>query len=284
MILQKEITTRAQEWGVPPATVDKDYVLGHFLSAFAKAYQEQLIFKGGTCLRKCYIDNYRFSEDLDFTAADKDFVLEEQPLKELANEVQESIGIQLDVGTIKHLQFKDVPKGYQVNIKYWGANHSRNQRPLPPERWHTKIKLEISTDELILLDTPYREIFHPYSDTLGDHTTVACYSIAEIVSEKLRALKQRSYTAPRDFYDLYYLSKQLRKEDWEIIVPTFLKKMAHKGLEFHSFKDLIDDGKISNVKRAWKTSIAHQIQPDMNAEKIIDGVVQLIKRHLPNGQ
>jgi predicted nucleotidyltransferase component of viral defense system len=135
-----------------------------------------------------------------------------------------------------------------------------------------------------LLDTPYREIFHPYSDTLGDHTTVACYSIAEIVSEKLRALKQRSYTAPRDFYDLYYLSKQLRKEDWEIIVPTFLKKMAHKGLEFHSFKDLIDDGKISNVKRAWKTSIAHQIQPDMNAEKIIDGVVQLIKRHLPNGQ
>ena len=25
------------------------------------------IFKGGTCLKKCYFDTYRFSEDLDFT-------------------------------------------------------------------------------------------------------------------------------------------------------------------------------------------------------------------------
>ena len=25
------------------------------------------VFKGGTCLKKCYIETYRFSEDLDFT-------------------------------------------------------------------------------------------------------------------------------------------------------------------------------------------------------------------------
>ncbi|MEZ4424280.1 MAG: nucleotidyl transferase AbiEii/AbiGii toxin family protein [Gemmatimonadota bacterium] len=30
--------------------------------------REHLIFNGGTCLRKCYIADYRFSEDLDFTA------------------------------------------------------------------------------------------------------------------------------------------------------------------------------------------------------------------------
>jgi len=24
-------------------------------------------FKGGTCLKKCYFETYRFSEDLDFT-------------------------------------------------------------------------------------------------------------------------------------------------------------------------------------------------------------------------
>jgi predicted nucleotidyltransferase component of viral defense system len=28
------------------------------------------IFKGGTCLRKCYYETYRFSEDLDFTVVD----------------------------------------------------------------------------------------------------------------------------------------------------------------------------------------------------------------------
>jgi predicted nucleotidyltransferase component of viral defense system len=28
------------------------------------------VFKGGTCLRKCYYETFRFSEDLDFTIID----------------------------------------------------------------------------------------------------------------------------------------------------------------------------------------------------------------------
>ena len=76
MILQKEIVQKAQEWKVPPNTVDKDYVLGHFLSVVVAHYKDELVFKGGTCLRKCYIGNYRFSEDLDFTALNKNFVLD----------------------------------------------------------------------------------------------------------------------------------------------------------------------------------------------------------------
>lgn len=28
------------------------------------------VFKGGTCLKKCYFETYRFSEDLDFTLTD----------------------------------------------------------------------------------------------------------------------------------------------------------------------------------------------------------------------
>lgn len=28
------------------------------------------VFKGGTCLRKCYYETYRFSEDLDFNVVD----------------------------------------------------------------------------------------------------------------------------------------------------------------------------------------------------------------------
>src|SRR5690606_9675794 len=114
------------------------------------------------------------------------------------------------------------PKGFQVYIKYWGANHSKNQRPLPSIRWHTKIKLEVSTDEVIFLDTPKLDIMHPYSDSLTGDTQIKCYSINEIVSEKLRALKQRSYTAPRDFYDLFHLTQKFLKEDWESIIPVFL--------------------------------------------------------------
>lgn len=286
MVLQRELMQKAQVWKVPPATVDKDYVLGHFLSVFVEQYQDSLVFKGGTCLRKCYIENYRFSEDLDFTALDKDFVLEQKVLGSIAKSVEERTGIQCYVEKIKPLIFQDEHKGFQVYIKYWGANHSKNQRPLPPNRWHTKIKLEVSTDEVKLSAVEKLDIMHPYSDTLTGVKQIPCYSIKEVVAEKLRALKQRSYTAPRDFYDLYHLTQDFSKDDWETVIPIFMKKMEHKKLEYRSADDLIDQSKLKNVKRAWKTSIAHQIiegrQPD--ADEIIHTVVARIKTYLPHSQ
>lgn len=63
MILQSEIIRKAEEAGVPPDTIDKNWVLGHFLSELYKTEwaNEFLIFKGGTCLKKCYFPDYRFS-------------------------------------------------------------------------------------------------------------------------------------------------------------------------------------------------------------------------------
>jgi predicted nucleotidyltransferase component of viral defense system len=284
MILQKEIIEKSKEWKVPPDTVDKDYVLGHFLSIFFETYKEDLIFKGGTCLRKCYIENYRFSEDLDFTARYNDFVLEKKTLESIARTITDRTGIQFHVGEISQLVFNDEPKGFQLPIKYWGGNHSKNQQPPPPSRWQTKIKLEVSTDEVLLTEAESLFIMHPYSDELQGEKICPCYSIDEVIAEKLRALKQRSYTAPRDFYDLFHLTQKFSKNDWNRIKPLFLKKMEHKNLEYTSPSDLVDKAKIINVKRAWKTSVAHQIteghQPD--SDEIIAEVENKIKTFLPD--
>lgn len=77
MILQKEIRTFAEQLKVPPDTIDKDYVLGHFLrEMFCQPWaKEHLLFKGGTCLKKCYFENYRFSEDIDATIIHPSFKL-----------------------------------------------------------------------------------------------------------------------------------------------------------------------------------------------------------------
>ncbi len=55
---------------VDPMVIDLDYSLGWFLLGLRSMSDSfmGLIFKGGTCLRKCYFSDYRFSEDLDFTA------------------------------------------------------------------------------------------------------------------------------------------------------------------------------------------------------------------------
>lgn len=285
MIVQREIQQKASEWKVPPDTVDKDYVLGHFLSVFAQHYANQLIFKGGTCLRKCYIENYRFSEDLDFTSGNVDFILEQKEVNQIAKTAGKQTGIEFSVEKVKPLISRDLLKGYQVYIKYWGANHSKNQRPLPPGRWLTKIKLEVSTDEIVIADTPGKMIKHPYSDSLTGALEVLCYSTKEIVAEKLRSLKQRSYTAPRDFYDLYYLTEHYTSRDWEELIPIFLKKMEHKELSYNSPEDLIDEQKLLNVERAWKTSVAHQIHAEHQPEaaEIIKSTAKRIKKHLPTG-
>ena len=49
--------------------VEKDYVLGWLLWGIgaSESLGDSWVFKGGTCLKKCYIETYRFSEDLDFT-------------------------------------------------------------------------------------------------------------------------------------------------------------------------------------------------------------------------
>ena len=61
MILQKDIVTIAEDAGVAKTVIDKDWVLGHFIAALFSIPEitENLVFKGGTCLRKCWFPDYR---------------------------------------------------------------------------------------------------------------------------------------------------------------------------------------------------------------------------------
>ena len=78
-----------------------------------------------------------------------------------------------------------------------------------------------------------RPIHHEYSDILSEATTagIPCNSIQEVLSEKLRALIQRSYTAPRDFYDIWYLPQNVSELNWSEIVEAFHKKMKFKNID-----------------------------------------------------
>src|SRR5450759_853385 len=56
------------------------------------------VFKGGTCLKKCYFETYRFSEDLDFTLSDESHLGIDFPVptfREIGAWVYEQTGIEL---------------------------------------------------------------------------------------------------------------------------------------------------------------------------------------------
>ena len=90
MITRAEIDDRVRLWGLREDVVEKDYVLGWVLWGVGTdpLLQRTWVFKGGTCLKKCFIETYRFSEDLDFT------VLDDGPIE--SNEVLEAISRVLD--------------------------------------------------------------------------------------------------------------------------------------------------------------------------------------------
>ncbi len=68
MIDKKEIESKAREFEIHPANVERDYVFGWLLfGIFSISNLKETIFlKGGNALRKGYFKNTRFSTDLDF--------------------------------------------------------------------------------------------------------------------------------------------------------------------------------------------------------------------------
>ena len=100
MIDRRELLAAAGNLGLLPSVVEKDYVLGWVLAGIFNdpVLAKHWVFKGGNCLKKCYFETYRFSEDLDFTLTDEsdlnlDFLL--GAFREVSAWVYEQTGIEL---------------------------------------------------------------------------------------------------------------------------------------------------------------------------------------------
>ena len=264
MILQKEIANISEQLGVSKSVIDKDWMLGHFIAAIFNEpeLKDTLIFKGGTCLKKCWFEDYRFSEDLDFTSKSPEFELTQNHLKFITKHIEDNTGVITHIVSLRPLQFQNKLTGYEAIIKFWGADHPKNVMPPLPDRWQTKIKIEIILYEEMIFEVTERPVSHPYSDKLALENAIPCYKIEEILSEKIRALIQRSYTAPRDYYDIWYLSNSFPDLNWRVIVEAFYKKMKFKNIKFTGVDQLINPKSDKALKGAWKNSLGHQIQPD----------------------
>ena len=69
MISKDRILFAAAEKMIRADMVEKDHALGWLLMGIARHPLPGLwVFKGGTCLKKCFFETYRFSEDLYFTS------------------------------------------------------------------------------------------------------------------------------------------------------------------------------------------------------------------------
>lgn len=277
MITAKEINTFSERLGVPATTIDKDWVLGHVLAGiYSNAYfRENLIFKGGTCLKKCYFADYRFSEDLDFTSPHLEKGKLLSNLKKAIQYIQSETGILFGKIKIAGNLFKGNLAAYKCTIPFWGAHHPKNKKPPPEERWMSPIKMDVTLHEILCLENEEREIIHPYSDAVSNRFAV-CYAMEEIISEKFRALLQRNYAAPRDYYDLWHITGSLNSAAWVNVAIAFKKKCAYKNIDFKSTDDFFDTGKTTACEKEWINSLAHHLMDVPSFDTVISDLKALM--------
>ena len=147
MISQLELAALRAEWSLGQDDIEKDYVLGWLLSGIAENAElaNTWAFKGGTCLRKCYHETYRLSEDLDFTIIEGG---PEEPadllriFEDLAAWVREASGIELvvDDRSFKRTRNKRGRGTTIGRVAYRGPNASASM---------PKVKLDLTSDELL---------------------------------------------------------------------------------------------------------------------------------------
>jgi len=273
MITKQELMRAAGEKQIDPTVLERDYALGWVLWGVSNdaVLSKRLVFKGGTSLKKCWFEDYRFSEDLDFTAKER---INEAELKDsldaLADRVSEASGLLIDKGKtiIKETRDFEKQESYKATIYFVGPRGD-NRSPL-------RVKFDISHYERIVLPTVKAKIIHPYSDAKDCECEVTTYCIEEIIAEKLRALLQRSRA--RDYYDIWYVLKNkgdaIRRAH---VVDAFKKKAEYKNVPFEDVDALIGDDKYDAIKPSWETQLSHQLIYTPKFELIRNEFNELVK-------
>lgn len=218
------------------------------------------VFKGGTCIKKCYYDDYRFSEDLDFTLLDEKYIVNEKFIRNIIKKATEISRINFHIFSFRKQIFEDKDQGYEIVLKFWGANHKKNQKPLPVNRWLDKIKLDIVFAEIMFDQSSSKSILHNYSDQNLITNQVNTYSYNEIVAEKLRALIERN--RPRDIYDNWYFAMNTSSIDYSEIKKLLIRKSEYKGIKIAGIEQFINDDKRLKNKNEWISSLGNQINPN----------------------
>lgn len=120
-----------------------------------------------------------------------------------------------------------------------------------------KVKLDLTSDELLVSDPVLRSIGHPYTDRLTVDR-VLCYSIDELFGEKLRALAERC--RPRDLYDVVHMYRHPDLVSLARAVRDALAaKCAFAGIDMPTAETISSSPFRAEIEREWENMLGHQL-------------------------
>jgi predicted nucleotidyltransferase component of viral defense system len=233
--------------------VEKDFILHQILLGLSENefFRENFMFKGGTCLIKCYLGYFRFSEDMDFTWK-KQEAFKGMPRKEIRRRLSKTINT---VGKLLENAAKENGLDFRCDkkdkhyVEFGGGN-----KTVTFKMWYVSeflgresfVKIQINFLEelhfpgvrnaaasLLLVkdgkDAKTAEIRLLFPEEYGQYSKkimLETYDIREILCEKIRAMLTRKGTKARDFVDVYLICREFD------IRPESLEKQAEDKIAF----------------------------------------------------
>ena len=217
-----------------------------------------LIFKGGTCLIKCYLDYPRFSTDLDFTWRRQSAweSLGTKALRRALRPVQRGfLGRLAGHAAAQGLQFdpdRDVQYG-QSNRMMTALLHYESVARLPG-----LVKVQVNFTERLLYSTKRVEAHSLLKGDLpgalrlldsdlpiryAQPVHVEAYDPREILAEKGRAILTRTAAKARDLLDLYLLEARfgLKLENHAADVLTKTRLAVAQAERYHDQLETVGD-------------------------------------------
>lgn len=253
---------------IPEAVLERDYCISWLLIGLSRApLRRKLAFKGGTALKRCYFEDYRFSEDLDFT------LLEEISLDALKKELEI---VYTEVKTASGITFRFSREDSQPHQNSY-TFYLGYEGPLPMTTGGKEIKVDVTLKEHLANPLEDRIVLKSYSEysDLPEDARILIYSLDEIATEKAVALLDRARTEPRDLYDLWYLIASTKS-----VEPSEINHAIRQKLSFRqkSLKDVREEfsRKEPRLKKTWESRLSAQVSilPEF------EGVYRAVKRGL----
>jgi len=255
VIPHREILALRAEWSLRADVIEKDWALGWVLAGIAAHPQlATWVFKGGTCLRKSYYETYRFSEDLDFTVISNG---PDEPhhvttiFREISTWLVDNAGLELLIDDRSFVARRNL-RGQPTLLGRVAYRGPSNPPVLP------KLKIDVTADELVVNRPVRRSVLHPYSDAPRPAAGIACYSIVDLLAEKLRALAQRC--RPRDLYDVVFL---FRHPDLlgraGAVLAALQRKCEFVGIQTPTLVSIHASPFRAEVEAEWANMLDHQL-------------------------
>ena len=250
--------------------IEKDYVLSKVLMALSQIdpFNQSLLFKGGTALKKYYYPKWRFSEDLDFTSRKQ---LKPKDVKSIFQEAVDKVGSLFGL-TMRVLEYSQYPKtdndfiSAQLKLGYEGPlRKSSGQK--------NNVRVDIAFEEQLISEPVKKEILSGYADDIDSELVV--YSLEEIISEKLRSILQRGKS--QDYYDVWVLLKDYKNDFsneslWEILKG----KCKFKDIPVPVTADFMNPERAEEARQYWELDLARQLSKFPDVDTVLEELKELL--------